>query len=47
MITDALSQNDEIEGIRDLACTFEEERLTASFTLVTIYGEVEVTDIDV
>lgn len=47
MITDAFSQNEEIEGIRDLVCTFEGDRLTASFTLVTIYGEAEVKNINV
>lgn len=47
MITDAFSQNDEIEGIRDLVCVFEGDRLTVSFTIITIYGEAEVDDIHV
>lgn len=47
MITDAFSQNDEIEGIRDLVCVSEGDRLTVSFTVITIYGEAEVDDIHV
>lgn len=45
MVTDALSTNEDIEGIRGLACGFEDGRLTASFTLVTVYGETEVDGI--
>ena len=42
MLTDAFSINEEIEGIRDLVCDMEKDRLTVSFTLLTLYGEVEV-----
>ena len=42
MLTDAFSINEEIEGIRDLVCSMEKDRLTVSFTLLTLYGEVEV-----
>lgn len=42
MLTDAFSINEEIEGIRDLVCNMEKDRLTVSFTLLTLYGEVEV-----
>jgi Protein of unknown function (DUF2634). len=45
MVTDALSPNEDIEGIRDLACKFEDGRLIVSFTLVTVYGETEVDGI--
>lgn len=45
MITDALSPNEDIEGIRDLSCDFEDGRLMVSFTLVTVYGETEVDGI--
>lgn len=47
MLTDAFSPNEEIEGIRDLVCDFEGDKLIASFILVTIYGEAEVDDIHV
>lgn len=45
MVTDTLSSNEDIEGIRDLVCDFEGDRLTASFTLVRVYGETEVDGI--
>lgn len=45
MVTDALSPNEDIEGIRGLACDFEDGRLAVSFTLVTVYGETEVDGI--
>lgn len=45
MVTDTLNPNEDIEGIRNLVCDFEGDRLTASFTLVTVYGETEVDGI--
>lgn len=45
MLTDAFSINEEIEGICDLVCDMEKDRLTVSFTLLTLYGEVEVDSV--
>lgn len=42
MIEDALSINDDIIGISNLKCDFKDDKLTASFTLETIYGEAEI-----
>lgn len=38
MIEDALLVNDDILGIEDLECKIENDKLTASFKLNTIYG---------
>jgi hypothetical protein len=47
MITDALSINEDIEGIDNLVCDFDGDRLTVSFVLITSYGETEVGGINV
>jgi phage baseplate assembly protein W len=42
MIEDALLINEDVIGIEDLECSFEDDNLTASFTLNTIYGGGEI-----
>lgn len=43
MIEDALTINEYIYGIDDLVCSVENGRLTASFSVETMYGEVDVS----
>lgn len=43
MIEDALSVNEDILGIEDFECSFKNDKLTATFTLNTIYGRGEVS----
>ena len=42
MIEDALSQNEYILGIDDLECNITNDVLTASFKVLTTYGEVSI-----
>lgn len=42
MIEDALSVNENITGIENLDCTIEGDKLMASFTAQTVYGEVDI-----
>lgn len=43
MIEDALSVNENITGIENLVCSLENDKLTASFTINTIYGGGEIS----
>ena len=43
MIEDALSVNEDILGIEDFECSFENDKLTATFTLNTTYGRGEIS----
>lgn len=43
MIEDALLINPDIQGIDDLQCTIRNDVLTASFTVQTVYGEVNIS----
>lgn len=43
MIEDALSVNEDILGIEDFECSFENDKLTATFTLNTAYGRGEIS----
>jgi len=43
MIEDALSMNENITGIENLDCTIEGDKLTASFTVRTTFGEVDIS----
>ena len=42
MLEEALLVNSYITGIEDLTCTVEKDVLTASFTALTEYGEVNI-----
>lgn len=43
MIEDALLVNDDIESISDLTCEIKQDKLTATFTINTIYGGGEIS----
>ena len=43
MIEDALLVNDDIESISDLTCEIVQDKLTATFTINTIYGGGEIS----
>lgn len=43
MIEDALSTDDDIEGVQDFASEIDGDHITISFRILTIYGEAEVT----
>lgn len=43
MIEDALLVNDDILGIEDFECSFENDKLRAAFKLNTTYGEGDIS----
>lgn len=43
MIEDALLVNDDVESISDLTCEIKQDKLTATFTINTIYGGGEIS----
>lgn len=42
MVVDALSIEESVLGIEDFTCNFDDDNLTVSFTLKTIYGEEDM-----
>lgn len=42
MVQDALLVNENITGIENMTCKIENDVLTASFTVKTVYGEVNI-----
>lgn len=42
MLTDTLSQNEDIDSISDLVVDYDKDTLTATFTVNTVYGSEEV-----
>lgn len=42
-IRDALMMDDRVTGIRDFQYTVEDDVLTASLTVTTVYGDVQTT----
>ena len=43
MIEDALLVDENITGISNLECSFDKDKLTAKFTIETIYGGGEIS----
>ena len=43
MIEDALLINENITGIENLVCSIKGDKLTASFTVQTTFGEVDIS----
>ena len=43
MVTDCLKANKHIKGIRDFTCSFEDGKITAAFTIITDYGEADIS----
>ena len=43
MITEALSENENIEGISEITVESDRDSITATFTVNTVYGSEEVT----
>lgn len=43
MITEALSENEDIEGISEITVESDRDSITATFTVNTVYGSEEVT----
>lgn len=41
MCEECLVQNKYIEGIKDFSCSVEADTLTCTFTMITLFGEVE------
>ncbi len=43
MVTDCLRANRHIKGIKDFACNYSDGKITAAFTIITDYGEADIS----